>query len=91
MAKSERLLFLCKSKGGLGKSYMKPFTSNPLWLNIRRGTGPRGLKVQSNFRAQLLKDYNSLDKHGDFPCPIFRYYLGPDNVTASHLFAYKHV
>lgn len=83
-------LSLCKSRGGLRESFMKLFTSSPLGLNIRTGAGPRDSKIQSNFRAQLLKDYDSLDQHGNVWCPILGCYLGPDNVTASHLFAYRH-
>ncbi|PKY03798.1 hypothetical protein P168DRAFT_311344 [Aspergillus campestris IBT 28561] len=83
-------LSLCKSKGGLITSFMKLFTSSPLGLNIRTGAGPRDSKTQSSFRAQLLKDYDSLDEQGNAWCPILGCYLDPDNVTASHLFAYKH-
>ena len=69
---------------------MKLFTSSPLGLDIRRGAGLRDSKFQSDFRAQLLKDYDSLDQHGNAWCPILGCYLGPDNVTASHLFTYRH-
>lgn len=46
--------------------------------------------IQSNFRCQLLQDYNSLDNKGNAWCPILGAYLDSDWVTASHLFAYKH-
>ncbi|PLB42261.1 uncharacterized protein BDW47DRAFT_122032 [Aspergillus candidus] len=69
---------------------MKLFTSSPLGLSIKTGAGSRDFKVQSGFREQLLKDYDGLDEHGNAWCPILGCYLGPENVTASHLFAYKH-
>lgn len=46
--------------------------------------------MQLDFRAQLLKDYNSLNENKDAWCPILGVYLDADEVTASHLFAYKH-
>lgn len=53
---------------------MRLFTTSPLGLGIRSGAGDRGHGVQSKFRSQLLKDYNSLNEDKNAWCPILGVY-----------------
>lgn len=69
---------------------MKLSTTSPLELGIQSGAGHRDSMTQSKFRSQLPKDYNSLNKDKDTWFSILGVYRDAAQVTASHLFAYKH-
>lgn len=82
-----------KPKRSLREAFLKLFTTSPRGLGINQGAGAgnRDSGVQSNFRRELLEKYESLDETGSFAwCPILHEHLSLRNVTAAHIFSYKH-
>ncbi|KAI9374622.1 hypothetical protein BJX61DRAFT_281253 [Aspergillus egyptiacus] len=83
-------LSLCKPKRSLRAAFMKFFTTSPTGLDQGKnaGAGKRDPSKQSQFREQMLRDYESLDKHSAW-CPILGAWVSKENVVAAHLFPYK--
>lgn len=80
-----------RPKRGVREAFMKLFTTSTMGRGAATGAGKRDGKVQSNFRAQLLKDYESVDPVTGFIwCPILQEYVIEDSMTAAHIFSYKH-
>ena len=89
---------LALTKGDVQKTsrrtFIKLFTTSKMGLNITStGAGRRDTTVQSNFRCDLIKAYDS--KHSDpkkafLWCPILKTWCLKQHTTAAHLFAYMH-
>lgn len=79
-----------KPHGNLRAMFMKLFTNARSGLHIHTGEGPRDSSKQSDFRNQLLKDMNSVNDQGYVWCPIRHRFFDADDMTASHIFSYKH-
>ncbi|EAW07120.1 uncharacterized protein ACLA_018240 [Aspergillus clavatus NRRL 1] len=84
-------LSLSKPRRGFREAFIQLFTTSRMGLGINTGMGKRDSSVQSNFRTQLLKDYESLDTTGKKAwCPVLHDYVPIRYVTASHIFSYRH-
>lgn len=80
-----------RPKRDIREAFMKFFTTSPMGLGIATGAGKRDSKVQSNFRAQSLEDYQSVDPATGFIwCPILHEFIIEYSMTAAHIFSYKH-
>ncbi|KAL2867170.1 HNH endonuclease signature motif containing protein [Aspergillus lucknowensis] len=88
-SKHREELSLSKPQRPLRAAFMKFWTSSKSGLGIITRAGPRNSKMQLDFREEMLRDYESLDEHGNAWCPVLGGYLSPQLVTASHLFPYK--
>ncbi|KAE8406467.1 hypothetical protein BDV37DRAFT_280748 [Aspergillus pseudonomiae] len=86
----KQALTLTRKRGSLRESFMNLFTSSRMGLGIATGMGPRDSSVQSNFRRNLLADYESVGENGLVWCPIIQDWFHSDFMTASHLFSYRH-
>ncbi|KAL2809439.1 hypothetical protein BJX63DRAFT_445290 [Aspergillus granulosus] len=75
----------------LRASYIKHWTSSKGGLDITAAgtSGPRDSKIQSQFRAGLFRDYESLDRDGNAWCPVLGMYVDSENVVASHFFPWR--
>ncbi|KAJ1715233.1 hypothetical protein NYO67_2619 [Aspergillus flavus] len=81
---------LAKPKRSLRECFMNLFTSSRMGLGVTTGMGERDHSVQSNFRQQLLVDYESERDDGLIWCPVSHGWIHSDHMTASHIFSYKH-
>lgn len=74
----------------LRRVFLKMFTSSRLGLNLGLSQGGRDDSVQSNFRSDLLKAYDSAHpkKHWLHWCPIMCGWR--DEVRASHIFPHRY-
>jgi hypothetical protein len=81
-----------KPKGRLKALIMSLFTTSRMGLNISGGQGKRDSSIQSNFRTQLIDDYNSLSPTNceALWCPILQKYIDHRSLSASHIFSYRH-
>jgi HNH endonuclease len=80
-----------KPRGNLRAMFIKLFANARSGLDIKGiGEGPRDPGVQSTFRKQLFKDMNLIDERGYAWCPILHDWYEQEDMTASHIFSYKH-
>jgi hypothetical protein len=79
------------STGRLKELFMKIFTTSPIGMGIKSGEGQRDPRIQLLFRRDLLQESRSLDESGEWAwCPILKDYFLLADVTAAHIFSYKH-
>ncbi|EEP82754.1 predicted protein [Uncinocarpus reesii 1704] len=78
----------------LRRSYLELFISSSRGLGIASYGGGRENKAQSSFRASLIEAYNAQKSEIEYEdllwCPILSRWLAKEDVTASHIFSYRH-
>lgn len=76
------------------RSYLELFLSSNRGLGVVSGAGKRGSDDQCRFRQDLIQAYNSTNPQRGWEealwCPVLSAWCSMSNVTASHIFSYKH-
>src|SRR5262249_12467456 len=70
------------------------FTSSKLGIEAVTGPGKRGSSAQSEFRQSLIQAYNASNPDPAWEdtlwCPVMSAWVSTSNITASHVFSYRH-
>jgi hypothetical protein len=82
------------SKLALRRSYLQLFMSSKLGTNVVPGAGKRDSSIQSEFRRALIQTYNATNPKPGWGnslwCPVLSTWVSQENITASHVFNYRH-
>ncbi|OAX78318.1 hypothetical protein ACJ72_07375 [Emergomyces africanus] len=78
----------------LRRSYLELFISSSRGLGISFYGGGRESEAQSTFRASVIEAYNAQNSGIEYEdclwCPILSRWFAKEDITASHIFSYRH-